>query len=219
MDIDINEMFSEKNQTIFLNKLQMDLSNNNDALTLATKHIVMMEFAKVLSSLKKMYEKYSVDYDEEELKQLLSKTKNALLDDINAVIDDKFKNNDDYVEQSKGKEIRKTYLKQYHQHIDDNDNTFNENVLLAVQTNSEVNLYEDLVRLYPCASEEMQQELLQMINVDFSKRISTRVIQESKLRSMTLKNISEETYQKYLDLSRNSSVLGSGSKVKKKTDK
>jgi len=219
MDIDINEMFSEKNQSIFLNKLELDLTNNNDTLLLATKHIVMMEFAKVLSSLKKMYEKYSVDYNEDELKKLLSHTKTSLLGDINTVIEAKLNANKEYIEQNKGCENKRTYLKQYHQHIDDNDSVFNENILLSVQTNSEIKLYGSLIKLYPCVSEEMQQELLQMINIDFSKKISTRVIQESKLRSMTLKNMLEETYQKYLDLSKKTHVGKGVPKVKKKIDK
>ena len=47
-DININELFSEKNQSIFLNKLLLDLENNTDTLSRSTKNIVLMEIIMIL---------------------------------------------------------------------------------------------------------------------------------------------------------------------------
>ena len=52
IDVDINEMFNEKNQTIFLKTLKTELINNCETFKLSSKHAVMMEIAKLLSSLK-----------------------------------------------------------------------------------------------------------------------------------------------------------------------
>ena len=55
MNTDLKEMFNEKNQSLFLNKLIMDLENNTDTFKLATKNIVKIEIAKLLSSLRKRF--------------------------------------------------------------------------------------------------------------------------------------------------------------------
>jgi len=72
--------------------------------------------------------------------------------------------------------------------------------------------------LYSCENEEMQQDILRTVNVDFSHSISTRIIKESQHRSMTLKNISGETFEKYLELSKNSTQPKKQAKLKIKKE-
>jgi len=218
IDIDINDMFSEKNKDLFLNKLILDLGNNTETFKLATKHIVMIEVAKLLSSLKRIYDKYSISYVENDIKGLLSETKTTLLEDVNVLIDEKNSNNASYVDSNRSKQVNKKYLKDYHRHIDESDSTFQDGLKLAVSEASEISLYNSLIGLYPCSNEEMQQDILQIVNVDFSNTIIARVSAESKLRSRTLKNISEEDYQKYLEFSKNSDITKTVSKVKTKAD-
>lgn len=218
-NIDITEMFNEKNQTIFLNKLLVDLENNAGTFKLRTKHIVMVEVAKLFSSLKRLYEKYSISYDETKIKELLSNTKKGLIENINIVIDDKKSSNAAYVEGGRDKPIKRPYLKGYHKHIDDSESSFEEAVSLTVKEDIEIGLYNKLVSLYPCSNIEMQQDIIGIINLELSHTIISRVIDESKHRNMTLKNISEETFQKYLELSHNSNRLSLSQKIKIKSEK
>lgn len=206
IDKNINEMFSEKNQAIFLNKLLLDLDNNVDTFKLATKHIIMIEIAKLLSSLKKTYSKYSVTIDENNIKDLLSKTKKNLIDEINIVIDEKVNANSDYIEENRNGKINKGYLSGYHKQIDESEQKFIGALNLTVKEVSEVRLYNSLVTLYPCVNEEMQHEMLYSINIDFTNSLISRISNESKHRNMTLKNISDESYQKYLEISKNTEL-------------
>lgn len=219
IDIDINEMFSEKNQEIFLNKLKMDLQNNEDSFKLATKHIVMVEFAKLVSSLKRLYDKYSVVYNEQQLKELLNKTKKELMQEVNLVIEDKTSRNIKFIDESTQKKMNKGFLKEYYWHIDETEKNFEENINLAVKEFSEIGFYTSLISFIPCKNVEMQNELIKSINVDFSHTVVLRSIDESKHRNMTLKNITEESFKKYLDLKENNSLLNKKNKIKVKKEK
>lgn len=217
IDMNINEMFSERNQELFFNKLIMDLENNMDTFNLATKNIITIEIAKLLSSLKRIYDKYSIDIDDTEIKELLSKTRTSLLESVGIAVSDKYCTNSKYVENSQGRPINKSYLKDYHSHIDESERNFEDTLSLAVKEETEVNLYENLVALYPSKNEEMHFDVLTTINGDFTGNLLNRIQGESKHRNMTLKNMSEETYHKYLELHKKSS--GSQESVKKKIKK
>lgn len=215
MNTDLKEMFNEKNQSLFFNKLIMDIDNNADTFKLATKNVIKIEIAKLLSTLRKMYADYSVTIEEEKIKQVLSKCKNTLLEDVNILIDRKSDDNKEYINNtSKNDTINSKYIKGYCKHIDSVESSFEDTLKLAVIESSDGYLYTELVRLYPCISEAMQQDLLAKINVNFSNNLIKRITDESIHRNKTLKNISDETYKNYLNLSKNSSNIEKNAKVK-----
>lgn len=215
MNTDLKEMFIEKNQNLFLNKLIMDLENNIDTFKLATKNIVKIEIAKLFSSLRKIYDKYSVNISDEKIKEVLSNCKNSLLTDINLLIDHKCENNRNYINQKEEDlSINNKYVKAYHKHIDEIQKQFESNLKLVICENSEIGLYTSLIRLYPCVNEEMQHEILKKINLEFCSILINRITDESNHRNKTLKNMSEETYKSYLNLNKKSSNIEKNSKVK-----
>lgn len=214
MDTDLKELFNEKNQSLFFNKLLMDVDNNTDTFKFATKNIIIIEFAKLLSSLRKLYNKYTVEINEDKVKEILSSSKKTILTDVNILIDKKNQQTKQYIEESDGSSINGKYVKNYCKHVDALEEDFEKTLKLAVLELSEVYLYTKLTNLYPCVNEEMQHELLLKTNVDFSNILISRIIAESIHRNMTLKNISEETYKNYLNLNRNSAKIDKNSKVK-----
>lgn len=219
IDVDINEMFNEKNQTIFLKTLKTELINNCETFKLSSKHAVMMEIAKLLSSLKRIYVKYEITFDEASIKQILTNSKKELIEGVNILIDDRTSKNQSYIEDGQNKKMTKAFLKDYHKEIDSNEEAFNDSLTLVVNENAEVGLYKALVSLYQCTSDEMQQDLLKVINIDFSRTIISRIIEQNKYRSLTLKNMSSEAFDKYLEISKKTTSLTSQSKVKVKTEK
>lgn len=212
MTININEMFDEKNQSLFINNLIVNLDNNTDTFKLTVKNIIMIEIAKLLSSLKKIYDKYDVEFTEEKLKELLNSTKKDLFEDIGVVIENRKTSNKEYIEKEPLK-INKTYLKGYHKHIDETENTFEGVVNIGIKEDTDVKLYESLISLYPSKNEEMHFDVLKTINMDFTNTLISRVVEENKHRNKTLKNMSEATYEKYLELSKNSSLMTKDKKV------
>jgi len=219
IDIDINGIFNEKNQSIFLETLKTELINNGATFKLSSKHIIMMETAKLLSALKKIYEKYQISIDEVECRRILIHSKNCLIEGVNILIDDRTSRNQEYLDDNQQKKKNKTFLKDYHKEIDHNAEVFNESLTLVVNENAEIGLYKALASLYQCSSEEMQQDLLKAINVDFSRTIISRIAEQNKYRSMTLQNLSTESFNKYQEISkRTTSLTSQSSKVKVKTE-
>lgn len=206
IDMNIDEMFSEKNQFLFLNKLIMDLENNTDTFKIASKSIVMMEIAKLLSSLKKMYDKYSVNYDETKIKELLTGTKKSLLEDINAAISNRYATIKNHIDVQNKQSINKEYLKKYYSHIDESETIFENDLNVEIKQDTEVVLFEQLIKLYPSVSEEMHNDMLVIVNIELTQNLISRIIDESTHRSKTLKNMADESYKKYLELNKSSVV-------------
>lgn len=215
VDIDINEMFSEKHQKMFFDKLRLDLDNNTDTFKLATKNIIKIEMAKLLSSLKKIYDKYSLDIDDELIKQILNDSKNSMLESTMIVIDEKRDKNKNYVSNQENQSSNtKKFLKEYSKQIDDNELPFEENLNLAIKEETEVSLYNKLMNAYSCVNEGMHQDILTTININFSQTLFNRISGESMHRNQTLKNMAEETYKKYLDLDKSRIVKNESVKIK-----
>lgn len=218
IDENINAMFSERNQELFFNKLLMDIDNNVDTFKLASKNTVMIEIAKLLSSLKKIYANYSQNIDDSKIKRLFSDTKNALVESVNVVIEDKGNSSKEYVKNHNAEKIDSKYLKSFHRHIDDTESEFEDILTLAVKQNIEVDFVNNLLKLYPCVDENMHNEMLNLINVNFCGNMINRIKSESIHRNMTLKNMTEETYKKYLELSKSSVDLAKNDKIKIKKE-
>lgn len=212
MTININEMFDEKNQSLFINNLIVNLDNNTETLKLTVKNIVMIEIAKLMSSLKKIYNKYDIEFVEEKLKEILNSTKKDLFEDIGLVIENRKNSNKGYIEKEPLK-INKTYLKKYHKHIDETEDSFEGMVNIGIKEDTDVKLYESLISLYPNKNEDMHFDILKIINIDFTNTLISRVIDENKHRNKTLKNMSEAAYEKYLELSKNANIINKDVKV------
>ena len=225
IDMDINEMFNEKNRDIFLNKLLMDLDNNTDTFKMTTRNIVKIEIAKLGSSIKKIYDKYHIEYKEEKIKEIFKENQEKLLEDLSLLIEEKKQKNGSFISENRDNKINKIYLKDYAKKIEENDNLFDESLKLTISEHIESSLYSSLLRVYSCTSEQMHQDLLYAINFDCCNKMITRILSESKQRSGNLKNMSNEAYDKYLLLEKNSITIKKGpsvkrsSKIKMKQDK
>lgn len=208
MNINLKEMFDEKNQDLFLNKLTIDLDNNTDTFKLTSKNIIKIELAKLLSSLRRIYSKYLVDINEKRLKEILSGNKNVLLTEINLLIDKKCTQNKEYIKNTDKKDnCNNKYIKTYHKHINNVEKEFEDSLNLIVRDLSEIGIYKKIIGINSCINEEMHQDILKTINIDFASNLISRITEESIHRNRTLKNISEETYRWYSNLNRTSSKI------------
>ncbi len=215
VEIDIDEIFSEKHQKMFFDKLRLDLDNNADTFKLATKNIIKIEIAKLLSSLKKIYDKYSVDIDDEVIKHILNNSKNSMLESTIIVINEKRDSNKDYISNQENKVSNtKKFLKEYNKQIDNNELPFEENLNLTIKEETEISLYNELTNAYSCVNEEMHQDILTTININFSQVLFNRISSESRHRNQTLKNMADEAYKKYLDLDKSRIIKKESVKIK-----
>lgn len=220
MSIDLKEIFNEKNQDLFFNKLIMDIENNIDTFKLSTKNIVKIEIAKLLSLLRRLYYKYSISIDEDSLKEILGKSKNIILKDVNELIDKKCERNQEFIKNTdRNQPSNIKYIKSYHKHINDVEKSFEEDLKFSIRKTSGEEILSKIVALKPCINEEMHQEIQKIIDVDFPSILISRITDESIHRNRTLKNISEETYRWYSNLNKMSSKIESSSNKKKLKNK
>lgn len=218
MDENINAMFTEKNQELFFNKLGMDIDNNADTFKLASKNIVMIEIAKLLSNLKRVYGSYSIELDDDKVKKILADTKNVIMDDIFVIIDEKANSNKKYIEDHNKDKVDSKCVKKFHKHIDDSEVDFEETLSLSIKEHAEVNLCSSLLALYPCVDEQMHGQVLENVNIKFGENLINRITNEGVHRNLTLKNMVDETYKKYLELNKNRMPLHEKEKVKIKKE-
>lgn len=215
VDIDINEIFSEKHQKMFFDKLRLDLDSNTGAFKSTTENIIKLEFAKLLSSLKRIYDKYSADIDDKMIKKILNNSKNSMIENTMIVIDEKRDKNKEYINTKESQyNITKKFLKEYHKQIDDNETSFEETLNLSIKEEAEVLLYNKLINTDRFVNEEMQHDILTIININFSQTLFNRISGESVHRNQTLKNIAEETYKKYIDLDKSRTSQKENIKIK-----
>ena len=210
MSMNLKEMFHEKNQDLFFNKLILDLENNTDTFKLTSKNIVKIEIAKLLSSLRRIYSKYSMVVNDDELKSILGKNKKELLRTIELLIDKKNDDNKEYIKTNK-EPTNKQYIKSYGKHINSTEEKFEQDLKVAVLKNADVLLCQQILRMQSCCNEQAHEEIFKVINLDFCGNLIDRIIDESLHRNRTLKNISEETYKWYLNLNKTSKSIENSS--------
>jgi len=210
MSMNLTEEFLKKNQDLFFNKLILDLENNTDTFKLTTKNIVKIEFAKLLSSLRRFYSKYSMVVNEEDLKSILGNNKKELLQEIELLIDEKNNDNKEYIQTNK-EPTNKQYIKLYGKHINSTEEKFEQDLKVAILKNAEVVLCQNIIKMKVCSSEQAHEEIIKVINMDFCETLINRIIDESIHRNRTLKNISEETYKWYSNLNKTSKTIENSS--------
>jgi len=79
MDNDIKVMFEKKNRELLFQKLILDLENNTDTFKKTIKYKIGMEFALLVSSLKKIYAKNGVFINDKNLNEILNESHHELI--------------------------------------------------------------------------------------------------------------------------------------------
>ena len=90
MDNTIIEMFKEKNDKILIEKLLLDLANNNDSLRLTLNNkvdlVVLVKFLKKINNVLKNTE---IDYDVKTLNDIVEYTKKTIKEQIEKFLEDR----------------------------------------------------------------------------------------------------------------------------------
>ncbi len=203
MDIEINEMLNEQNRKLFIKKLKLDLDSNSEVTLLTITNIVKIEIAKLLSSLKKIYLKYEIAFDDTLFKDILLEAKKVIISDMETLIEDRKEKINNYTDYDNNLQINKKYINDYGQYIDELQKEEEDNVKLSVSEVASSKIYQEITNRKLFEKEDIQLVVYEQINSIFANDVGKRITDEVKLRNNTLKNMSRETYSYYKDLNNN----------------
>jgi len=227
MDNDIKVMFEKKNRELLFQKLILDLENNTDTFKKTIKYKIGMEFALLVSSLKKIYAKNGVFINDKNLNEILNESHHELIKKIRSLAETKQKNNRNYIEEPVDDSLVKhEYIEEYHSHIDKTEETFESDLELNIRQTIGVELHNAIVNFSKIKTEEMKNQIYKKLTDEMPTSLIKKIKDDSNIRNLTLKNMSEETFKEYeeknnlsLNFSKNNEEKQGQKKAKKTINK
>ncbi len=200
MDNTISAIFKEKNEKILFDKLLLDIDNNFDSLLLTINNKIALSTPKLIKKVNDILFNYQIDYDLKSLTELL----NQEVEKINKMVVDLL-------------ELKKTKLKEAIQNassfttsefdtdIDESTKKFREEFDVSMNKAIYLDLSGAISKNYNLKEEAINDLNTYLNNYDMS--VSNAIIDSIEYRDNTLKNITKETYNKYIELNNKTANL------------
>lgn len=200
MDNTISAIFKEKNEKILFDKLLLDIDNNFDSLLLTINNKIALSTPKLIKKVNDILFNYQIDYDLKSLTELL----NQEVEKINKMVVDLL-------------ELKKTKLKEAIQKdssfttsefdtvIDESTKEFREGFDVSMNKVIYLDLSGEISKNYNLEEEAINDLNTYLNNYDMS--VSDAIIDSIEYRDNTLKNITKETYNKYIELNNKTANL------------
>ena len=202
MDIDISKMFKEKNKEIFKENLTLEMERNLDTLKNTTDNCVSLEINKLFLFFKSFFEENKIDYKKEELLGFLYKEKVTINDIVNTKIEEK-KNNikNNFLNNNHEEEVlSEEFLKKYFDELKKETERINDCIELQLKEEICTNFSCEVVKKYKLDNNDQLERINSRINILFKDNIISRIKDQIIFRDDSLKNMANESYDKYLDL-------------------
>lgn len=200
MDNTISAIFKEKNEKILFDKLLLDIDNNFDSLLLTINNKIALSTPKLIKKVNDILFNYQIDYDLKSLTELL----NQEVEKINKMVVDLL-------------ELKKTKLKEaiqkdssfttseFDTDIDESTKKFREEFDVSMNKAIYLDLSGAISKNYNLKEEAINDLNTYLNNYDMS--VSNAIIDSIEYRDNTLKNITKETYNKYIELNNKTANL------------
>lgn len=205
MDTDISKMFKDKNKEIFKNSLTLEIERNLDTLKNTTDNCVALEINKLFLFFRKYFQEIEINYKKDELLGILYKEKKDINDIVNKKIEEKkerIKKN--FLEKENKEEILTTeFLDSYYNELLSETKKINEEIDLEVSKEITTNFSSKIIKKYKLETIEQSERIHSRINILFKNNIIQRVKEQIEFRDESLKNIAIESFNKYIELNKN----------------
>jgi len=210
MDDNIINLFREKNSKIFIDKLLLDIENNAESLQLTVENKIALAVPKLLKRLSEVFNEYKISYEMQGLNDCLKDHEM----NVKIIVDSLLANKKEMLAQSlSGKEAITP------QSIDDatdhNTQLFKEKFDLMINNAIYMQLQNNISQRYKLHDDEVKEALARCLN-KYDLMLSGSVMQAIYDRDNTLKNITNESYQKYSELNIKTGIVSAQPAVKKK---
>lgn len=204
MDIDISSMFKDKNKEIFKNSLTLEMERNLETLKNTTDNCVALEINKLFLFFKKYFQEIDVTYKKEELLGLLYREKKEINDIVNSKIENK-KNRikENFLEKEEAEDVLSDkFLDDYYTELRKETEIINEEIELELKKEICTIFSQNIIKKYKLDSVEQAERINSRINVLFCNNVISRVKEQTIFRDESLRNMSVESFNKYLNLNK-----------------
>lgn len=204
MDMDINKMFQDKNKEIFKNSLSLEMERNLESLKNTTDNCVALEINKLIIFFTKYFNETNIEFKKEELLGLLYREKT----DINNIVNNRIEEKKISIKEnflSKDIEedvITEEYLNKYYEELSNETKKMNDDLDLLLKTEICTEFFPKIIKKYKLETKEQEERINSRINILFKNTIISRIKEETLFRDESLKNMTIESYNKYLDLNK-----------------
>ena len=200
-DLDVVEMFREKNKAIFQKSLMLEMERNLETLMQTIDNIATLELNKTCNFLKQYLDEINIGHSEKILEKKFLEKKKELSKIINEKIDEKKKELDKYFEKEtkSASNLTKKYIEEYHKYMDETTGKTVKRIENDLKEYISTDFTPSIIKSY-AFKEEQKYRIKGRINNIFTETMVKRVIEEIKFRDESLKNICNESYEKYLKL-------------------
>ena len=204
MDTDISKMFKEKNKEIFINSLSLEMERNLETLKNTTDNCVALEINKLFLFLKNYFQENDIDFKKEELLGVLYRERKELNDIINNNIEiKKNKIKKEFLDKDiKEDTIDEEYITKYYEKLIKETEKINEEIEIQVKTEICTVFSPKLIKKYKLESVDQLDRIHSRVDSLFKENILSKVKEQTRFRDESLRNMSQESYNKYLDLNR-----------------
>lgn len=200
MDNTISAIFKEKNEKILFDKLLLDIDNNFDSLLLTINNKIALSTPKLIKKVNDVLFNYQVDYDLKSLTELLNQEVEKINKMVVGLLD---------LKKAKLKEaIQKASsftTSEFDTDIDESTKKFREEFDVSMNKVIYLDLSGAISKNYNLEEEAINDLNTYLNNYDMS--VSDAIIDSIEYRDNTLKNITKETYNKYIELNNKTANL------------
>ena len=203
MDNTIIEMFKEKNDKILVEKLLIDIDNNDDSLKLTIKNkIELVVSGKFLKKLNTILKNSGIDYDVKTLDEIVKNLKESIKQKTAELLDNR-KNNI-------CAEIRKdsTERDNLFRTIDEQMEVLKSELEILINQLIYSELQNEIFSLYTFKSEEQKEKISEALE-KFDSVLTLNVLESLSYRNGSLKNMMRETYAKVTELNEKTTEINS----------
>ena len=203
MDKEVTKVLHEKNKDIFKNSLLLEMEKNLDTLKQTTDNSVTLEITKVYNFIKQYFVEIKMKYNDDLLQKMINEEINTVNNLISTEIETKKQELEKYFEKElKKATIEPEYIKNYHEHIDEITTKISETIELAIRKEICIVFTPTTLRNYKFKNKAQQERIITNIDSIFVERLIKRIKEEIKFRDESLKNMCNESYNKYLNLNK-----------------
>lgn len=204
-DISISNMFKEKNKEIFKNSLTLEMERNLESLKSTTDNCISLEINKLFLFFKSFFQEAKIEYKKEELLGLLYKERKELNDIVNSKIElKKERIKESFLNKKDDEDIlTEEFLNEYCEELKKESDNINQELELLLKEEIVINFSQNIIKKYKLNNTDQLDRINSRVNGLFKNNIVSKINEQIKFRDDSLKNMAKESFNKYLELNKN----------------
>lgn len=201
MNDSIEKMFEQKNISILINKLNLDIDNNNNSVELTLKLRIPLLKNKLIRKISRFFNEQNIEYTISDIDEIVSKRESIVLNIIMELVNERKAllsnavNDNSYITQEQISDL-----------IDKITIEFREKLNIEMNNEIFIELNNILSKKYLLKNEEIKEKQFQIL-ASYDNEIENSIINIVEERNRILINQINDTYGQYRSLNEKTGVF------------